>query len=68
MTSPQKIIRLIRSEWPEVEISFAGSGHIRIGLPNGRKVYASTSPSDEYFFMRSVRSDIKRALRSDNND
>lgn len=68
MTSTMKVIRMLRAEVPDAEIGFAGSGHIKMTLPNGRNVYVSATPSDEHFFMQSVRADIKRALRKGNDN
>jgi hypothetical protein len=68
MTSTQKVIRMLRTEVPGAEISFAGSGHIRMTLPNGRNIYVSATPSDEVYFLQNVRADIKRALRGGNDD
>lgn len=63
MPSTQKIIRLIKREFPDIDVSFSKGGHIRLQLPNGAKVSVSSSPSDEFFFMRHVRADIKRAMQ-----
>jgi uncharacterized protein (DUF849 family) len=68
MTSTQRVLRLLRAEVPDAEIKFTGGGHIKMTLPNGKSVFVSASPSDEYFFMRTVKADIKRALRGGDND
>lgn len=63
MTSTQKVLRLLRQEAPDAKISFTGGGHIKLTLANGKSIYVSATPSDEYFFLRTVRADIKRAMR-----
>jgi hypothetical protein len=68
MTSTQRVLRLLRAEVPEAEIKFTGGGHIKVTLPNGKSVFVSASPSDEYFFMRSVKADIKRAMQGGNDE
>jgi hypothetical protein len=59
----KKIYRELKREFPDSKIETANGGHLRICLPNGRKVYAAATPSCPYF-MQHVRSDVKRAMRT----
>lgn len=43
-----------------VAITFTGSGHVRLTLPNGRRVTCSASPSCP-FAIRNIVGDIRRA-------
>jgi len=63
MPSTQKIKRILRQEYPGTEITHTDGGHLRLVLPNGAKLFISATPSDEHFFWRNVRADIRRKLK-----
>lgn len=59
--STKKIQRELKREFPFIQLSPSGGGHIRILLPNGRSVFMAASPSCPHF-MKHVRADIRRKL------
>jgi hypothetical protein len=62
----RKIQRDLAREFPLCTIERTGSGHFRIILPNGRTVFAPTTPGDRRA-LRNVRADVRRALRATND-
>jgi hypothetical protein len=61
----RKIKRELKREFPFAEIEITHRNHYKIRLPNGRVVIAASTPGHRSF-MRSVRSDIRRASRLPN--
>ena len=61
MAGTRKIERLLRREYPTFKLSYTGSGHIRLRLPNGAQVIVSATPSDGRF-IKNVRTTVRRAL------
>jgi hypothetical protein len=57
----KKIHRELRKEFPFAVIEPMRGGHFRILLPNGRFVIAASPPSCP-FFLRNVRSDVRRQM------
>jgi hypothetical protein len=47
-------------------VSYTGSGHIKVKLPNGRSVVTAFSPSDRRAALN-IRAHIRRALQENDN-
>lgn len=58
--STQRVLRELREAYPTAELSFTGSGHIRMRFPDGAIVFVSASPS-KIHFMTYVHQDVKYA-------
>ena len=58
----RKLQRELRREFPFAEIETSNGNHFRILLPNGRSVYASSTPSCSSY-LHNVRRDVQRQMK-----
>jgi hypothetical protein len=63
----RKILRELRREFPRCAIEVTNGNHFRLVLPNGRAVYAPSTPSDNRRGLRNTRAAVRRALRASDN-
>ena len=57
----KKIQRDLKREFPFATIEHTSGGHFRIRLPNGRCVFAPTTPGDRRH-LANVRADVRREM------